>query len=193
MTAPTIEAPVTVEDTATPASEFTLTPQGMQDALARVAAIPDDRYIERIKAATRLNQETVRLDKIAQSVRDNAAMSAKIDFGIAPVRVYTDALKCSRSLYSRMCQRANRKSPLKAIVKHTGRKIKAGDKAAILDVAAEYAEAVRVYDEVGKAARSIRDETGRAAMEGEYGVPLSNADFARMCEFSTARASQIRK
>jgi hypothetical protein len=186
MTAPTIE------DTARESPDDVLySADTLYDTLKAAADTTDP--IQRIRAAQALARVAVRNGKWARALRDNATVSAHNDFAVEPVTLYRDIIGVSRGLYNRMQQRANRRSPRAAIQKvmaMTGHDVKTGDD--MCAVAGAAAHAARVYKDIATKARQIRDETGRAVMDGDHGDPMPNADFARATGLTTARAAQIR-
>lgn len=162
----------------------------------RIAAILDDVAliddpVERCGRAAHLDKVAAHRESEARAVRDNAAMVAHIDFGVQPVLLYRGALGgLSRGLFNRMVQRANSVSPLPALRATIPHSLATREDA--ISLARDAATTVRVYDVVGTGARKIRDDTGRGLMNGDYGTPMSNADFSRLTGLSSARAAQIR-
>lgn len=123
--------------------------------------------------------------------RDVATCIAHLDHDVAPVLLYRDVLDVSRGLFNRMIQRAPSDEDRAQMIREHPELF---DAAHAVKTAKRAAVEVRKIDAKLIEVRDIRDETARGLMEGEFdGVrPISNADLARLCKITTARAAQIR-
>lgn len=124
--------------------------------------------------------------------RDVAACIAHLDHGVAPVALYRDVLNLSRALFNRMTQRAPSAAERAKLIAERPELF--GDADTAIKTARKAARDVPKIEEKLAAVHELRNDTGRGLMEGDFeGIrPMSNADFARLCNITTARAAQIR-
>lgn len=157
-------------------------------ATLRKIADPKRRVVE---ASDAVREVTAKLEE-TRARRDMAACIARLDHGVEPVRLYRDALDCSRGLVDRMVRRAPSPEERAAIIAANPELY--GDAETAVNTARKAGRDVVRVEEQLEEVRRVRDETGRGLMEGEFdGIrPMTNADFARLCKVTSARAAQIR-
>lgn len=118
----------------------------------------------------------------ARARRDMAVIVAHLDQGVAPVTLYRDTLKCSRTMFNKIIMRAPENRP---------------EIPDALEVARQATKDAARYDEIEDKAHRLRDETAGMLMngltvDGKRVPPVPNAEIARRTGLTTARVAQLR-